>query len=119
MRLCADENIPKEFVIRLRENGHDVLWVREVLGGATDSEVLTLVFREERLLITFDKDFGELVFRRGKAAVHGVILFRIPQTPSEWLAKRISDVLLSRDDWMGNFSVVDDLTVRMRALPDR
>ena len=64
-----------------------------------------------------DKDFGELVFRRGAKASHGIILFRISQPSSAAIAERVAAVLASRDDWAGHFSVVDDLTVRIRRLP--
>ena len=68
---------------------------------------------EGRLLITFDKDFGELVFRHGAKASHGVVLFRIAQ-PS---AAAVTAVLASRDDWAGQFSVVEEFAIRMRPLP--
>jgi predicted nuclease of predicted toxin-antitoxin system len=66
MRVCANENIPEDCVSRLRQSGHDVLWIREVAPGSSDPDVLSRALAEERLLITFDKDFGELAFRRGQ-----------------------------------------------------
>src|SRR5207302_10430940 len=77
MRLCANENVPGDCVAVLRQRGHDVLWVREVARGSGDDAVLAKAQSEARVLITFDKDFGELVFRRGKAASHGIVLFRL------------------------------------------
>ena len=68
MRLCANENVPGDCVAALRQRGHDVLWIREAARGSPDDAVLTRAQAEARLLITFDKDFGELVFRRGRAA---------------------------------------------------
>ena len=61
MRLCANENIPEACVVRLRQAGHDVLWIRETTPGSPDNVVLALAASEDRLLITFDKDFGELI----------------------------------------------------------
>ena len=118
MRLCANENIPDDCVLRLRQSGHDVLWIREAAPGSPDSDVLTRALAESRLLITFDKDFGELVFRRGAKASHGIVLFRISQRSSAIVAERVAAVLASRDDWTGHFSVVDDFTIRMRRLPE-
>jgi predicted nuclease of predicted toxin-antitoxin system len=80
--------------------------------------VLALSLAESRILITFDKDFGELVFRRGSKGSQGIILFRISHSSSGALAARVSAVLASRDDWPGHFSVVDDFTIRMRRLPE-
>ena len=117
MRLCANENIPEDCVLRLRQSGHDVLWIREAAPGSPDHDVITRAAAEGRLLITFDKDFGELVFRRGATASCGVVLFRIAQPSAAVVAERIGAVLESRDDWGGHFSVVDDLTIRMRRLP--
>ena len=117
MRLCANENLPEECILRLRASGHDVLWIREARPGIPDTEVLTLAYAESRLLITFDKDFGDLVYRRGATASTGVILLRIPQPSAAAAADRISRILASRTDWAGHYSVVNDTSVRMRLLP--
>jgi len=116
MRLCANENVPGDCVARLRQDGHDVLWIRETAPGISDTSVLARAMAEDRLLITFDKDFGELVFRRGKKASRGIILFRIAQPSSSAIAERVATVLGSREDWHGHFSVVEDFAVRMRML---
>jgi predicted nuclease of predicted toxin-antitoxin system len=118
MRLCANENIPEDCVSRLRQRGHDVFWIRETIPGSSDLDVIARARSEQRLLITFDKDFGELVFRKGAKAAHGIILFRISQPSSVAVSERIASVLDSRNDWLGWFSVVDDSTIRMRSLPE-
>jgi predicted nuclease of predicted toxin-antitoxin system len=109
MRLCANQNISEDCVVKLRRNGHDVLWIRESAPGATDEDVLVRAHGESRLLITFDKDFGQLVFQRGSQASHGVVLFRISQLSSAVAAERVHAALDLRNDWRGHFSVVDDL----------
>ena len=119
MRLCANENVPGDCVARLRQAGHDVLWIRESSPGSQDSAVLAQAQTEGRLLITFDKDFGDLVFRQGAEASHGVVLFRIPQPSSAVVAERVTHILASRDDWDGHYSVVDETAVRIRPLPRR
>lgn len=116
MRLCANENMPVDCVAALRAAGHDVLWMRESMPGAPDDFVLARAQAESRLLITFDKDFGALVFARGKAASNGVILFRISQPSSAAVATAITRAINSRPDWHGHFSVIDDHTIRMRSL---
>jgi predicted nuclease of predicted toxin-antitoxin system len=119
MRVCANENVPRDCVIRLRQSGYDVLWIRESAPGTPDISVLARALNEDRLLITFDKDFGELVFRRGAKASRGVILFRIAQPSSSAIAERVATVLASREDWAGHFSVVEDFAIRMRILPQK
>jgi len=116
MRLCANENLPGDGVAALRAAGHDVLWIRESMPGASDDLVLARALAEGRLLLTFDKDFGALVFKRGSAASTGIVLFRIDQPSAQAVAATITRVLASRNDWIGQFSVVDDRTVRMRPL---
>lgn len=105
--------------MRLRQTGHDVCWIRESAPGIPDEEVLARAQAEDRLLITFDKDFGDLVFHRGAKASRGLVLFRIAQPSSEVVAERIASILASRTDWEGRYSVVDDTTIRMRPLPPR
>lgn len=116
MRLSANENIPRECVEALRGAGHDVTWIRDAMPGASDARVLAAARDERRLLITFDKDFGEMVFRAGRSAADGIVLFRIPQPSAPAIAKRIVAVLESREDWFGHFSVVDERAIRMRPL---
>jgi predicted nuclease of predicted toxin-antitoxin system len=119
MRLCANENMAADTVARLRQAGHDVLWIRESAPGSSDAAVLARAQAEGRLLATFDKDFGDLVFHQGAAATAGVILFRISQPSAPAVAERICAILASRTDWEGHYSVVDDTTIRMREFPPK
>jgi predicted nuclease of predicted toxin-antitoxin system len=64
MRFLANENFPGPAVAALRSAGNDVVWVRTAAPGATDPEVLAWAAREERILITFDKDFNWRRHRR-------------------------------------------------------
>ena len=61
----ADESCAKPVVLALREAGHDVVSIGEVAPGATDQQVLERALNERRVLITEDRDFGELVYARG------------------------------------------------------
>ena len=61
MRFLADENFPGPAVRALEASGHDVVWVRLVAPGAADAQVLARASREARILLTFDKDFGEFI----------------------------------------------------------
>ena len=116
MRFLANENFPGAAVTAIRLRGHDVVWIREDDPGINDFEVLARATAEERILITFDKDFGELVFRLGLNAPSGVILFRIPPRSASVIAQTVVDVLESRSNWVGHFSVVRENRVRMTPL---
>lgn len=118
MRLCANENLPEDCILQLRKAGHDVLWIREAAPGSPDAAVLARAHAENRLLVTFDKDFGELIYKAGAKAAVGIILFRIPQPSASAVAAKVSAVLSSRSDWAGHFSVVEEFTLRMRPLPE-
>jgi len=117
MRILLDENMPGDAIATLRSCAHDVVWIRTDSPGIADDAILARAVLEQRLLVTFDKDFGELVFRRGLAASCGVVLFRIAASSSEALAEKIAEVLGSREDWIGQFSVVDDRRIRMTPFP--
>jgi uncharacterized protein with PIN domain len=75
-RWLVDECVDAELVRRLRGLGHDVAYVAEEAAGLTDRAVLKRAHEESRLLLTEDKDFGDLVFR-ARLAVPGVILLRL------------------------------------------
>jgi hypothetical protein len=84
MRFLADENFPRPALLALRKAGWDVLAIAEECPGVPDEDVAALCEDQRRILLTFDKDFGELVFHRGLPAGSGVVLFRIPpDSPGE------------------------------------
>jgi len=87
MRLPANENFPLDAVEALRADGHDVAWIREDSRGAPDDKILLRAQEENRVVVTFDKDFGEMAFRSKLPAQSGVILFRINQSHRNILPK--------------------------------
>jgi Domain of unknown function (DUF5615) len=115
MRLLANENFPEEAVRELRNAGHDAAWVRTDAPGSNDRDVLARAVAEERVLITFDKDFGELAFRTAGDVRRGAL----PHLDGV-SGPRGADCghgLGSRSDWAGHFAVVEEHRVRMTALP--
>jgi predicted nuclease of predicted toxin-antitoxin system len=118
MRFLADENFPLDSVRRLRDEGHDVLAAAESLPGSRDEAVLSLAAREGRVLLTFDRDYGELIYRRELPAPLGVVYLRfIPQgsqQPAEIVLglEEIEDMRLD-----GLYTVVDPPKIRQRPLP--
>ena len=64
MNLIADENVDAAIVERLRAEGHDVVWVADLAPGVTDQAVLREANAKGAILVTADKDFGELVSGR-------------------------------------------------------
>ncbi|MEM8557302.1 MAG: DUF5615 family PIN-like protein [Bacteroidota bacterium] len=92
MKLLADECCAAPLIAGLRASGHDVLFVPEVMAGASDPEVLARAYAEDRVLLTEDKDFGELVVRLG-LDTHGVVLLRFAEADAHLKAKRLLGLL--------------------------
>ena len=117
MRILANENFPLDAVEALRQQGHDVAWVRTDAPGSSDQAVLQRAQADDRIVVTFDKDFGELAFRAKLPASSGIILFRISTASPQQVARAAIAALSSRTDWAGNFSVVEDRRIRVTPLP--
>ncbi len=116
MRFLADENFPGSAVTALGAAGHDVVWVRVAAPGASDPDVLAWAVREERVLLTFDKDFGELAKGSALPPGCGVILLRMPMPRPGDVGRRLADLITAREDWAGHFSVIEPGRIRMRSL---
>ena len=117
MRLLANENLPAQTIAALQQAGHDVVWMRTEAPGGRDEDVLARAQSEERILITFDKDFGELAFRAHLPSATGIVLLRISAPTPEAMSLAIVSALSRRTDWVGHFSVIEDDRVRMTPLP--
>ncbi|MEN3000287.1 MAG: DUF5615 family PIN-like protein [Armatimonadota bacterium] len=116
MRFLADEGVERAIVEALRANGYDVLWIVEIARGAEDTQVATLALQEQRILITNDKDFGNMVVRQGYA-LRGVVLLRLPRLSAIQKAERAvqaMQLLGMRVD--GHFVVVTEHGIRLRPL---
>jgi predicted nuclease of predicted toxin-antitoxin system len=96
MRFLADENIPGDAVTELETAG-----LRTVAPGSKDEDVLALVVREERIILTFDKDFGELAWRTGLPVSTGIVLFRLPMPASTEVGAILAARISERTDWAG------------------
>ncbi len=114
MKFIVDESTGMGVVEFLRAIGHDVISVGETMARARDLDVLACASADERVLITNDKDFGELVFRSGR--VHsGVILLRLHDDRPESRIRVIKTLLKKHGNRMkGNFSVISENQIRIR-----
>jgi len=116
MRFLADENFPGTAVAAIRAAGHDIEWVRSAAPGMSDPEVLGWAARDDRILLTFDKDFGALAGASALSGRCGVMLFRMPMPKPAGAAQQLADLITSRGDWAGHFSVIEPGRIRMRPL---
>jgi predicted nuclease of predicted toxin-antitoxin system len=117
MQFLANENFPLDAVEALRHAGHDVAWIRVDAPGSNDQQVLGRAVAEQRVLLTFDKDFGELAFHAGLPASCGIVLFRLEAPSAAVVAQWVLTAIQSRTDWAGHFSVVEPGRIRVRTLP--
>lgn len=118
MRFLANENFPRTSVNRLRELGYSIASVIEDSPGATDADVLVRATNEERIILTFDRDYGELIYRLGMPSPRGVVYFRyVPLTPDEPAQDLLRLLNLEGVSLEGRFTVLERTQVRQRPLP--
>ena len=116
MRWLADECVAAPLVVFLRSEGHDVLYVAESAAGLNDTDVIALALREERLLLTDDKDFGDLVFRR-EHTVPGVVLMRADFANAKQRILRLQAAIERYDEGLfGRYTVIEEGRFRSRRL---
>ena len=118
MKLLANENFPKASVKIFREKGFDITYISEYNGGISDGEVMQIAIKENRTILTFDKDYGELIYKYGYKPLQGVIFLRLieftPTEPAELLLNLFEDKEFTFE---GYFTVVDKNAVRQRKIP--
>jgi predicted nuclease of predicted toxin-antitoxin system len=118
LRLLCDEGVDRPIVDRLRQAGFEVLYVAEMSPGIADEEVLAEANRGQALLITADKDFGDLVFRQQRLSA-GVVLLRLGGLSEAEKAFSVVSVLMSHQHELRNaFSVISKGQVRIRPRPE-
>ncbi len=107
MKFLIDENLGIKVPQYLRSLGFDIISISELSPGIADQKVLNLANTENRILITQDKDFGELVFKEG--LLHsGVILLRLKNDSIDNKKKVIEQALKARKDYSNKFTVIKD-----------
>jgi len=114
LSLIADENVDRQIVALLRKEGHEVLYVAELDPGINDDDVLRQANERHALLLTADKDFGELVYRQ-RRLTEGVVLFRLAGLPPEKKAAFIASAIRTHVDELSHaFTVISPRMVRIR-----
>jgi predicted nuclease of predicted toxin-antitoxin system len=114
MKFIVDECTGIAVAEHLRAGGHDVMVVAETMTQAEDHTILNKAVDEKRILITNDKDFGELIFRRG-FSYHGVLLLRLQDDSSANRVRVVKAVLEQYGDLLKtSFLVASETRVRIR-----
>jgi predicted nuclease of predicted toxin-antitoxin system len=114
MKLLVDVSAGQSVADALRGLGRDVVFVRDHSPQMPDDDILAWAVREQRLVVTMDKDFGELVFRSGLPHA-GVLLLRMEAARSAEKAAVVTDLFTRFGDQLsGRFAVYQDGRLRIR-----
>jgi predicted nuclease of predicted toxin-antitoxin system len=117
VRWLVDECMDAALVAHLRERGDDVVYMAELAPSTSDTDVMARAQHEDRLLLTEDKDFGDLAFRHG-APVPGIVVLRLDPAQHA-LKRRRLDAAISRfgeAGLRGRFTIVEEARFRSRPL---
>jgi predicted nuclease of predicted toxin-antitoxin system len=117
MDFLANENFPLSSIRLLRDAGHDVASVSEDSSGAKDIVVLRRAHEEKRIILTFDRDYGELIYRYKFIIPPRVIYFRFgPSTPDQPSNTLLNILENTNVTILGKFTVIERGRLRQRKL---
>jgi predicted nuclease of predicted toxin-antitoxin system len=108
-RLLVDENVPLRVMKKLLESGYNV---RRVETRSKDDYILSEAEVEGRILITFDRDFGQLIYEKGLFSKQGIIYFRLDGFSPENMADFVDNAIKSDEDLKGYFTVITKIKIR-------
>jgi Uncharacterized protein conserved in bacteria len=113
----ANENISRTTVDLLRENGHNVIWVAESFPSIKDTTIISFARLENGIIITFDADYGELIYGKKLKPPFGIVYLRLnsadPAEPARLILRYLS---LSPDIFDRRFSVITEKSIRYKQL---
>ena len=116
MKILADESVDIPVFEFLRKNGFDIEHISFFSSGSPDTDVLDYAYKKHRVLLTVDKDFGELAFRTKKRS-RGIVLYRLSGLNNQGKAEIILRVFKNRKiNLSTNFTVVTKSQIRVRKL---
>ncbi len=113
MKFLVDENVHNAIYHLLKEEGYDVTSVAYDYSSLNDNDILDLAYRQDRVLITNDKDFGYLVYHKGLKH-KGIILFRLKSEQPEIKINTLKELFQKDLDFTGSFIVITEDKIRIR-----
>ncbi|GAA5032008.1 hypothetical protein GCM10011506_24650 [Marivirga lumbricoides] len=115
MKYLANENVPFSSVTYLKSKGYDIKAIGVDDPSITDEEVMQIAIDENRTIITYDSDYGELIFKHGYKPQAGVIFIRTQPTEPLETAKILEELLTNRIiSFQRNLTVIDSNTIRQK-----
>lgn len=117
MKFLANENFPLDSVYLLRRAGHRVLSVSEENAGMQDIDILKEAVKTKSIVLTFDRDYGELIFKHPKLLPTGLVYFRFdPATPEEPALILLNTLMQRSVHLPKHFTVIEESRIRQRTL---
>jgi predicted nuclease of predicted toxin-antitoxin system len=114
MKIVADESVDFCIILRLRQKSIEVISIAEDSSGIKDEEVLNIAIKNNCLLITEDKDFGELTYRL-KLDHKGILVIRVSDIPRNERIELVAELIERHfDELCDNFSVIDKSRLRIK-----
>lgn len=113
-KLLLDENIGGIVISSLRETGYDVVSVLETFPGAEDEEVLKKATKENRILVTLDKDFGKLIYLYSQKHVGVIFLRPTRETPENIYSLLLGVLTRYLDEIKGKFITASEGRIRIK-----
>jgi predicted nuclease of predicted toxin-antitoxin system len=114
MNFLANENFPKPSIILLRTHQHFVVSISEDFPSISDEEVIKIAVEQNLIILTFDKDYGELIFRYKHPIPPSVVYFKSkgisPASAATELIKQIDNKM----ELLNHFTIIDDKNIRQR-----
>ncbi len=114
-RWLADENFPLTSYQILLDNGFDIIHIALIAFGIDDVDVITLSQTGQRIILTFDSDFGTLIFKSGYRPL-GVIFFRLPECDVDEPTQIVLKLLKTDINIIGYLTVIDRENIRQRQI---
>ncbi len=115
MKLLANENFPYKSIYYLKEKGYDVISIGMDNPSIMDSEIMSIAINEERTILTFDRDYGELIFRHNYKPEKGVIYLRLDEYEPQQPGLIIEGILTNTEiDLTRALTVIDKNGIRQR-----
>jgi predicted nuclease of predicted toxin-antitoxin system len=115
IKLLANENFPYKSIHYLRDKGFDIVSIGMDNPSIKDDEIMEIASKEERIILTFDRDYGELIFKHNYKPEKGVIYLRLSEYEPELPGHIIEEILLDKEiDVKSALTVVDKNGYRQR-----
>ena len=116
MEFLANENFPRPSILQIRSKGYLVRSIQEEQGGISDEEVVDLAEQEKLIILTFDSDYGEILFKYPREEAPSVVYFRFKGKAPNDAGLLLLELIESGIQLKGYFTVVEETGIRQRKI---